>query len=82
MKSPERLYLVLGSLLGPAVLLAPWSTRASGCPVQARLIEGKNIITLTGATVIDDTGAGPRQDAVIAIVKDRIVYVGDGSGAG
>ncbi len=61
MKSPGRLCLVLGLLLvGPAVLLALWSTSSSGRPGQTRLIEGAATVALTGATVIDGSGAGPR----------------------
>jgi len=77
-----------GALLGPVVLLVLWSTNfaaaqrksSSGPPVHARLIEGKGTLALTGASVIDGTGAGPRHDAVVVIVKDRIVYVGDAAG--
>jgi imidazolonepropionase-like amidohydrolase len=49
--------------------------------MAARPIEfGEGAIALTGATVIDGTGALPRRGAVIVIVKDRIAYLGDRGG--
>jgi imidazolonepropionase-like amidohydrolase len=56
----------------PAILLA-----LCGAAIGAKPIEfGEGAIALAGATVIDGTGAAPRRDAVIVIVKDRIAYVG------
>jgi imidazolonepropionase-like amidohydrolase len=43
-------------------------------------IEGADAIALTGATVIDGSGAAPKRNAVVAIVKDRIAYVGGRAG--
>jgi imidazolonepropionase-like amidohydrolase len=60
-------------------LLAMGVTVAEAQP-KPRLIDGKRVVALTGATVIDGTGAAPRPDAVVAIEKDRIVYVGDRTG--
>jgi imidazolonepropionase-like amidohydrolase len=55
------------------------NTPSTGRPAQTRLIEGRGVIALKGATVIDGTGARPRQRAVIVIAKDRVVYAGDAS---
>jgi imidazolonepropionase-like amidohydrolase len=60
-----------------AALLAMGVTVAEAKP---RLIDGEGVVALTGATVIDGTGAAPRRDAVVAIAKNRIVYVGDRAG--
>jgi imidazolonepropionase-like amidohydrolase len=62
-----------------AVLLLLGATDAEAKP-KPRLIDGERVVALTGATVIDGTGAEPRQDVVVAIEKDRIVYVGDRAG--
>ena len=66
-------------LLLTAALLAMGVTVAEAKP-RPRLIDGEGVVALTGATVIDGTDAAPRPDAVVAIEKDRIVYVGDRAG--
>jgi hypothetical protein len=55
-------------------------TSPPGRPAQPRLIDGDGTVALKGATVIDGTGARPRHAAMVVIVKDRIVYVGDAAG--
>src|SRR5512136_1703810 len=72
---------------GVAVLATLWSAglgaaRASSPvgPARSQLIDGENTIALKRCTVIDGTGAQPRSDAVIVIVKDRLAYVGDAAG--
>lgn len=39
-------------------------------------VESGDVIVLTGATVIDGTGAAPRRDATVVLAGDRIVWVG------
>ena len=51
---------------------------ASGRP--SRLIDDDGTVALKGATVIDGTGARPLHAAMVVLVKDRIVYVGDAAG--
>ena len=66
-------------MLLTAALLAMGVTVVEAKP-RPRLIDGEGVVALTGATVIDGTGAPPRRNAVVAIEKDRIVYVGDRAG--
>ncbi len=73
---------------GPAVLLmllnnglaAPRRTPSPGDAAQTRFIEGKGAVVLTGATLIDGTGARPRKTALIVLEKGRIAYAGDAAG--
>ncbi len=60
-------------LFVPAALLAL-------CLSAKPLEFGDGATALAGATMIDGTGAAPRRNALIVIVKDRIAYVGDRKG--
>ncbi len=48
-----------------------------GCSDRAELLDGDSLTVLQGVTVIDGTGAEPREDAVIVIERDRIIAVGN-----
>ncbi len=75
----KRIFLGLAVVLMMLNTIFAASLRApsSGHPAQARFIEGKGAVVLTGATVIDGTGACPRKTDVIVLEKGRIVYAGD-----
>ena len=76
-EQPKPAHLLRSSICGLAILFALLSGTAFADPIPAQLIEGADIIALAGATVIDGTDAKPRQNTVIVIKKDRILYVGD-----
>ena len=50
-----------------------------GCGEQPEEIVGENLLILEGATLIDATGAEPRENSVIVIDGDRILRVGRAS---
>ena len=57
----------------PAVALA---TALTACTADQPAIDGAGTITITGATLLDGTGAEPIEDAVVIIRGDRIERAG------
>ena len=49
---------------------------AVGCSNSAELVEGDSLLVLNGATLIDGTGAPPRENAVIVVQGNQILRVG------
>lgn len=47
-----------------------------GCSNSAELVEGDDLLVLSGVTLIDGTGAPPKENAVIVVLGDRILRVG------
>ena len=67
----RRAVLCLAAML-PAAALLP----AAACGPQGRVIPGDDLLYLTGATLLDGTGAPPVPGAVVVIDGERIAAVG------
>ena len=50
---------------------------AVGCSNSAELVEGDDLLVLNGVTLVDGTGAAPRENTVIVVQGDRILRVGE-----
>ena len=49
----------------------------ASCSPPEELIDGEGIVVLEGATVVDETGATPRFEAVVVLQNERILKVGN-----
>ena len=59
------------------VVLLALGSLPVGCADRTEPIEGDKLLVLNGVTLIDGTGAAPRENAVIVVQGDRILRVGD-----
>ncbi len=59
------------------IALLTFGTLAAGCSNSSELIEGDDLLVLSGVTLIDGTGAPPRENTVIVVHGDRIFRVGE-----
>ena len=61
----------------PSIAIALALTLAcAACGEPAEVLVGEGLLVLEGATLIDGTGAEPREDSVIVVDGDRILRVG------
>ena len=66
-----------GLLSRPPITIALALTLAcAACGEPAEVLVGKELLVLEGATLIDGTGAEPRENSVIVVDGDRILRVG------
>ena len=64
-------------MLNSVVMVALLGLFVVGCADRAEPIEGDDLLVLNGVTLIDGTGAAPRENTVIVVQGDRILRVGE-----
>ena len=63
--------------LNSVVMVALLGLFVVGCADRAESIEGDDLLVLNGVTLIDGTGAAPRENTVIVVQENRILRVGE-----
>lgn len=61
----------------PIASLLALALACAACGKPAEVLVGEGLLVLEGATLIDGSGAEPREDSVIVLAGDRILRVGN-----